>query len=496
MPIEINLKIQDFICVAPAALLFLWSLVPLTFKVVRGNKELNSMAALLLTLVGVVCSVAASGLLYAQQSEPYFAFSNALVFDGVSVLSAIVIAIITAAAAIMAREHKATNGEHFSEFLFLLMNAAVGMMILSWANDLIVTFIAIEIMSLCLYLLIALSKEGALSKEAAFKYFVLGSFASAIFLYGIAFIYGITGTTYLNVIAKSAPTLIAGNYLFMFGVLLAVLGFCFKAAIVPFHAWTPDVYEGSPIPVTAFMAAGVKFVVFVAFLRFIRGNYLSFDVSGEFITVLQWLAVLTMCLGNIAAIVQSSLKRMLAYSSIAHGGFVLIGVIAAAIGGESWRGDLSVLYYVVSYTVMTIGAFGIVCMLEKNEGDIILVEDLRGLAKRSQITALIFTIFMLSLAGIPPLVGFFAKFFIFSAALKQGLFWLVIWAAINSVIAAYYYLRPIVMMYMSDDAGVDVAEQYKMTRTLTTVMAMLVVLLGFATEPFYQHIRHAISSLF
>jgi NADH-quinone oxidoreductase subunit N len=489
-------KLQDLVCLAPALFLFIGSLLPITAKIFNNNREPNSIVSLGLALLGVIGALASAALLLADQQAAYYAFSNAMVFDGVSVLSAILIATVTGFAAIMAREHNATNGRQFAEFLFLLLNSAAGMMILAWSNDLIVTFIAIEIMSLCLYLVIALSHEEKLSKEAAFKYFVLGGFASAVFLYGVAFIYGTAGTTYIQAIIKMAPELISQNHLFSFGAVMVIIGFCFKAAIVPFHAWTPDVYEGAPTPVTAFMATGVKIVTFVALLRFVRGNFVMSDISGELINVLQWLAAITMIVGNIAAIVQNSLKRMLAYSSIAHSGYVLIGIIAASLGGEAWRGDLSVVYYVLSYSVMTLGAFGIVCLFESKENDMILIDDLSGLAKRNPTAALLFTIFMLSLAGIPPLVGFFGKFFIFSAALRQGLFWLAVWGAINSVISAYYYLRPVVLMYMKEDVGsATVSDQYHHTRGVVFLMAALVVILGLATEPLYQQVKIAITSL-
>lgn len=490
-----SVHLQDLICIAPILFLFIASLIPITIKIFRNNQEPDSLSSLTFVALGVLGAIFSSAMFLSEQSAPYYAFSRALVFDGVSMLATIVVAIITIFSVIAAGENKATNGPQFSEFLFLILNSAAGMMILSWSNDLIVTFIAIEVMSLSLYLLIALSHEEKLSKEAAFKYFVLGSFASAIFLYGVAFIYGTTETTYIDKVLQSAPQLISENPLFMIGITLAILGFCFKAAIVPFHAWAPDVYEGAATPVTGFMATGVKLVTFVAFLRLVRGDYLNMNLSGDIVTVLQWLAVATMCVGNIAAIIQSNLKRMLAYSSVAHSGYVMIGLIAASMGGDGWRGDFGVIYYVIAYTIMTLGAFGIVCMLENGESDVILVDDLRGLAKRNPIVALMFAIFMLSLAGIPPLVGFFGKLFLFSAAIKQGLFWLAIWGAINSVISAYYYLRPIMLMYMKDEQGLNVGGQYKSTQVAVGAMAILVVVCGIATEPFYQHVLKAIKSL-
>ena len=488
-----NIQLEDLVSIAPEIILFITSLIPLTIKVIRGNEEPNSFASLSYVIVGALSAAGIAASLLPKQGASYH-FSNALVMDGVSLFITVIVCIILVVAAIMARENNATNGRQFSEFLFLLVNSAIGMLLMAWSNDLIVTFVAIEIMSLCLYLLVALSHEERLSKEAAFKYFILGGFASALFLYGVAFIYGIAGSTYLNTVASKAVELSAGGFLFKLGVVLAVVGLCFKVAVVPFHAWAPDVYEGSPTPVTAFMATGVKVVTFVAFLRVMKLDFLGHDASAPFAVALQWLAVLTMIAGNIAAIVQQSLKRMLAYSSIAHSGYVLVGIIAGIVAGEPWRGDFAVIFYVTAYTIMTLGAFCVVCLLESRENDIILVDDVRGLAKRNPGLAMIFTVFLLSLAGIPPTVGFFGKFFIFSAALKQGFIWVAVWGAIASIISAYYYLRPIVFMYMRDEEGVSASKQYQLTYGVTAVLAVLTIVLGLLTEPFYAQVKAAISS--
>lgn len=495
MQITLDFGLTDFVCVLPAIILFIASLIPLTIKVFRGNEEPNSLASVVYALIGLLGAGAVAAVLHSSTTPGSYYFANALVLDGMSTFATILVVGITAVALILAREHQATKGKQFSEFIFLMMNSAVGMLVLAWSNDLIVTFIGIEIMSLCLYLLIALSHEEKLSKEASFKYFVLGSFASAIFLYGVALIYGSAQTTYLNELMGMAGELARTSYIFLVGVTLAILGFCFKVAIVPFHAWTPDVYEGSPSPVTAFMAAGVKVVTFVAFLRFIAGDYLLSELSGRVVNVLQWLAVLTMIVGNVAAILQSSLKRMLAYSSVAHSGYVMIGMIASAVGGSNFLGATGVVYYVMAYAIMTLGAFGILCLLEKEETSIVHVEDLAGLAKRNPWAAFCFSVFLLSLAGVPPTVGFFGKFFIFSAAIKQGLFWLAIWGVISSAIGVYYYLRPIVYMYMREEAGVAVAPHYRLSHAVVSLMVLLVIGFGLFTNPIYEVVTKALQTL-
>lgn len=491
----INISFTDILCIAPAVFLFLGSLIPITAKLINGNREPHPVLTYVFGLVGVVFSMGASFLLYPKLTSNY-AFSNALVFDGSSVLATTLVGLITICTATMARESLATSGKQFSEFMFLLLNAAAGMLLLAWSNDLIVMFIAIEIMSLCLYLMVALSNEQKLSKEAAFKYFVLGGVASAIFLYGVAFIYGLAGTTYLHEIVEVAPKLISENYLFVIGLIMAAIGLCFKVSIAPFHAWAPDVYEGAPTPVTAFMSTGVKVVTFVAFLRFIRLDFLTNELTANVLLIFQWLAVLTMVVGNTAALLQDNLKRMLAYSSIAHSGYIFMGIISAGIGGDSDRGSLGVIYYLISYTIMTIGAFTVIAALEKKEDDSILIDDIKGLAKRSPIVALVFTVFLLSLAGVPPTLGFFGKFFIFTAVIKQGLFWLAFWGAVNSAISAYFYLRPIVYMYMKEEAGVSVASQYRVTRFAGALLAILILVLGLATEPLYRHVAKVVSTFF
>ena len=297
-------------------------------------------------------------------------------------------------------------------------------------------------------MVICLSREEKLSKEAAFKYFILGSFGSAIFLYGIAFIFGVAGTTYLNELSKVSADLISTNRLFMVGTVLALIGFFFKVGLVPFHAWSPDVYEGAPSPVTGFMAAGVKVVTFAAILRFVGLNFLNSERADDLIHILQWVAVGSMLLGNIAAIMQDNLKRMLAYSSISHSGYALVGVLAAGLSGDSLLGSSGTMFYIFAYSIMTVGTFGFVSLFEHKEDTQVLISDLKGLSSRSPWVALCMTIMLLSLAGIPPTVGFFGKLFIFSAAIEQVLIWLSVWGVISSVISVYYYLKPIVFMYM------------------------------------------------
>jgi NADH-quinone oxidoreductase subunit N len=344
--------------------------------------------------------------------------------------------------------------------------------------------------------LIALSSEPRKSKEAAFKYFVLGSFASALMLYGISFIYGTVGSTYIQDITQVSIQLMNTNRLFLFGVVLTILGLCFKVSVFPFHSWTPDVYQGSPTPLTAFMSTGVKAVSLAFFLRFIAMEVIVSERAILLMNALEWLAAFTILAGNIAAIMQDNLKRMLAYSSVAHSGYVLMGILAAGVGGESILGASGVVFYIVAYTVMTLGAFGVLVLFEKRADSSLEVKDLSGLGSRSPWAAACITIFMLSLAGIPPTVGFFGKLFIFSAAVKQGFFWLAIWGVIGSVISVHYYLRPIVTMYMYNDEGVSVLEAKGLTRLTITALAISVMLFGIIAERLYSTVNSDLASLF
>lgn len=486
---EFNFTLADVLLLMPAIMLFLFSLVPLTLKVLRGNQEPNSFATMIYGLAG---TIAAGGWLIGLGRAERVAFSGSLVFDGIAVVMGMVVIFVTAFALIYSRENFATNNKHYSEFVFLLLNSAAGMLFVMWSNDLIFFFVGIELMSLCLYVMIALSSEERFAKEAAFKYFVLGSFASAILLYGIAFVFGTVGSTQLGAIGELAPSLLATNRLFLVGLVFLTIGICFKVSIFPMHAWTPDVYQGSPTPITAFMATGVKAATFVLFLRLIKTDAWAAEQSASFVQVLQWLAALTMLVGNIAAVMQSNLKRMLAYSSVAHSGYIMIGVLVAGLLGQEQLGSSSVLFYLVSYSLMTMGAFGVISLLEAHEHTRLQVEDLSGLAKRSPWLALCLTLFLLSLAGVPPAIGFFAKFFIFSAAIKAKLFWLVIWGVVSSIVSVYYYLRPIVYMYMKEEEGVAVPEERGLSLGVVSFSAGLVLILGIVSYPLYKTVVAAL----
>ncbi len=486
---QVQVGLSDIFAIAPIIIVFLTSLVPLTIKLLRNRREQPPIMTLFQAISGLL--VAGTWVAIGTWTPGTKVFAGALVFDGLAWTATLVVLFITAMTLILSYSNINTKGNQFSEYVFLLLNSAVGMVTFIAADDLIVAFIGMEIMSLAVYALIAMSHEQTLSKESAFKYFVLGSFASAIFLYGVALIYGTTDSVSYDVLRQSG-TAILQNRLFILGWILVIAGFCFKVSIFPFHFWTPDVYQGAPTPLTAFMATGVKLAAFAALIRFFLAKGLS--EASPILDVLQWLAVLTMMIGNIGAIMQDNLKRMLAYSGVAHSGYILIGVIVAAVGG-TLEGVSSVLFYLLSYAFMNFGAFAIISIFEKYEETSLNVEDLRGLAAKRPGLALAFTICLLSLAGIPPTVGFFGKLFIFSSAISQGFVWLVIWGVVSSVISVYFYLRPIMVMYMKEGEPGAIVESDYFGKFTAVASALLVIVAGLAASPFLHAIQASILSL-
>jgi len=485
---NIAIGLSDILLISPIIALFLFSLIPITIKVLRGNKEQLPSATIVEALIGLALT---AGLLIVFGGSGKTAFNGQLVFDGLTQWMGLIAVGAAAGGLILMYENPATRGNQLSELIFLAMNSIVGMLILVSAVDLLIIFIGLELMSLSLYLMIAMSHEQKISKEAAIKYFVLGSFASAIFLYGISFIFGTAGTVNLLDLMENAASLMGTNKLFLFGMAFIVIGFCFKVSIVPFHAWTPDVYQGSPTPLSSFMATAVKTASFAAFLRVIATKPLL--GSQNLFDVLQWLAVITMTVGNVAALVQSNVKRTLAYSSISHSGYLLVGLITAGVSQNSAFGAGSVVFYLIAYGLMTTGSFAIISMIEKNENSTVQMENLAGFAKKQPLLAFCLTVFLLSLAGLPPTLGFFGKLYLFSSAVNEGLVWLALWGVINSVLSVYYYLRPIVMMYMRE-GECDVADDRSYaTVVMVVVSALLILVLGLASGPLFQMIEKSLS---
>jgi len=375
---------------------------------------------------------------------------------------------------------------HVGEFISLLLFATVGMMFLVSAEDLLMIFISLELTSLSLYILTAFNKRNIKSAEAALKYFLFGGLAAAFMLFGVSLIYGLAGSTNLHNIAEA----LAGkglDPLLMVAIVMTVIGFGFKVAAVPFHLWAPDAYEGAPTQSAAFIASGSKLASFFIFAKIMMIGFSGAAVEGSaayhnFVTgwtpVIALLAVFSMLLGNLVAIVQSSVKRLLAYSAIAHAGYMLVGLLA-----HDSQAIVSVVYYAATYGLATIGAFGVVALVESDSGDD-KFPGFAGLSKRAPVAALAMMIFLLSLAGIPPLAGFFGKFYLFAAAAKTGapnlgLLWLVILAIAMSAVSFYYYLRVLKQIYVVPAPESSAARNCStLAQAVLLVLAIGVLVLG------------------
>jgi len=376
--------------------------------------------------------------------------------------------------------------KHVGEYLALILLATVGMMFLVSARDVLMIFVSLEMTSLSLYILTAFNKRNIKSAEAALKYFLFGGMAAAFMLFGLSLLYGLSGSTNLHAIA----TALAGkglDPLLIVAIVMTVIGFGFKVAAVPFHLWAPDAYEGAPTPSAAFIASGSKVASFFIFAQVMMIGFKGQEVEGSaawrdfvsgWLPVIAIVAVLSMVLGNLAALAQSNVKRLLAYSAIAHAGYALLGILA-----NSERGQASLIYYVITYGLTTVGAFGVVSVVENMKGNANL-KDFVGLSRRSPVVALCMMVFMLSLAGIPPLAGFFGKFYVFYATIQSGtpalgLLWLVGLAVAMSAVSFYYYLQVLKHIYVVEESDGDSGKNAPVfDRIVLLVIAMLVVGLG------------------
>jgi NADH-quinone oxidoreductase subunit N len=428
-----------------------------------------SLISLLVTFVLVMFTLGQNTLAFGGSlvADDYAAFFNTLI---------VIAAAITIA---MSLSYVADQGIAGAEYYALILFAALGMMLMASAGDLIIIFLGLETMSIAVYALAGFVRREARSSEAAMKYFLLGAFSTGFLLYGIALIYGATGTIRLVAIRAALTGGMTTNPYMMIGLGMLLIGFAFKVAAVPFHMWTPDAYEGAPTPITGLMAVGVKLAAFAGFLRIFMVHFGPID--SHWTAVLGGIAVLTMTGGNLIALVQTDIKRMLAYSAIAHAGYVIVGMAASpdhAAGG-------AILYYLLAYAFTNLGAFAVVVALERREAPHDLITDFRGLARSHPGLAAAMTIFMLSLTGVPPLAGFVGKFYIFAAALNAGLVWLVVIAALNSAISAYYYVRVIVAMYMQE-GGVTVERTSERPGLLVSVLVAVVavIVVGVFPQPY------------
>ncbi|MBW2146438.1 MAG: NADH-quinone oxidoreductase subunit N [Deltaproteobacteria bacterium] len=437
-------------------------------------------------LFGVVMAAVVSTQLWGREE---MAFSNMWARDRFSLFFDYIIFITTALTILMSISYLKREGIDRAEYYALVLFAAVGMMIMAGGADLIVIFMGLETLSIAIYVLAGFLRKELRSNEASLKYFLLGAFSSAFLLYGIALTLGATGSTNLKVIAGflSTHTMLA-NITMTVAIALLIVGFGFKVASVPFHMWTPDVYEGAPTSVTAFMSVGVKAAAFAAFVRVFLYAFPSLAVN--YTGILWVLAVLTMTLGNVVAIAQTNIKRMLAYSSIAHAGYLLVAMVAA-----SEFGTTSILYYILAYAFMNLGAFGVIINYGRRGEENLNIDDYSGMGSKYPLLAAAMAIFMFSLAGIPPTAGFVGKFYIFSAAVKAGYVGLAIIGVLNSAVSVYYYLNVTVKIYMKEPIReIRLISSPAMTVAIAVAVAG-VMAIGIYPSPCLQLARQAVKML-
>lgn len=446
-----------------------------------------------ISLLGLLAALVANALI-PQSNTP--AWQGMLASDAISGYFNFVMLLIAALSLMLSSDYLQRQGLERGEYYALLLTSTLGAMLMGSSADLLMVFLGLETLSIPLYILSGFARGQSRSQEASLKYFLLGAFSSAVFLYGIALVYGATGTTNLAALSQQLGTMSASPLL-LAGAGLLLVGLGFKAAAVPFHTWAPDVYEGAPTSVTAFMAVMAKAGAFGALLRvFMLALPQQSQLASDWGLLVGVLAALTMILGNFVALVQLDLKRMMAYSSIAHAGYLLVAVAVSAAGGETaGLATSSLLFYLLAYTFMTLGAFGVLLLLER-QGENLALNDLAGLALRHPLASAAMALFMISMAGLPPTAGFFAKFYVFSAALSAGNLGLVLAliGVLTSVVSVYYYLRVVYYLYMRPAAVERPIYASSSWATAALVIAALgVLVLGILPAPVFAWTQQALA---
>jgi len=454
----------------PEAVLTVWAMAVLLDAAWHHREPKAQRRAGLLALAGIAAAAAAVVWLWASHATPA-GLATSVTLDRFRYAVDLIVLLAAALAVLFSLDYLEREAIRIPEYHALLLFAAVGMMLLAGGEDLIVLFLGLELMSVSVYVLSGLDRRSRVGGEAALKYFLLGAFASAFFLYGIALTYGATGTTKLQLIAAQIGALRLGHHpMLLAGVALLFIGFGFKVAAVPFHMWTPDVYDGAPTPVTGFMATAVKAAAFAALARVLLEAFGGLHVVWE--PVLWWLAAVTMVVGNLVALAQRSLKRMLAYSSIAHAGYLLTALV-----GGSPDSAAAFLVYLLFYTLMTVGAFAILAMKGRQGERDLATDDLAGLAESHPWLALAMTVCMLSLLGFPGTAGFIGKWYILAAATSGGYPVLAALLVVTSVVSAGYYLPVVMAMYMKPRAHEQVHAGVLIPRTAGVTLALMVAAL-------------------
>lgn len=481
---DIQIPQSDLSTIGPPLVLVVWAIALLLLDLFISNKRTTAYLALL----GLAVSAAVAVPFW--QQTPRVSFADMVVLDDAAIMIDWILVLITAITILFSIDYLKRQSIEMGEYYPVLLFTTAAMMTMGHGRNLIVLFLCLEWLSIGLYVLAGFAYPRIRSEEAAMKYLLYGAFAAGFLIYGIALIYGVTGTTDLQAIASaiSADAAVANSPLLLVGVALLLIGFGYKISMVPFHMWTPDVYEGSPTPVSAYMSTATKAAGFAALLRVVTIGLPG--LTSVWQIALAILAALTMVIGNVAAVAQVNIKRMLAYSSIAHAGFILCALVAI----DQPNAVQAFLYYILAYSLTNLGAFAVVIALEQAGEERFDIGDLAGIGWRQPLLGAAMAVFMLSLAGVPPLAGFFAKWLVFQVAYQEGFWWLALIGLLSSVVSAFYYLRIIVNMYMRDST--QPAGSFTTAPMLTGVAfaAVLVVVQGFLTSPVLDLVSQTVTA--
>ena len=476
---------NSFAAVIPLVIVVLSAAAAMLAEAFRHPGERMPIAGL--GLIGLFGAAAASCFLWDTDAQSF----GVVRADNFALFINIVLCLIGILTMVFSHDVVEREGIPAGEYYALTLFAISGMMLMAAATDLLVIFLALEVLSLAVYVLTGIRRASAAGAEAAFKYFLLGAFSSAFFLYGIAFTYGLTGSTRLDRVGSLIRTQEAAPTPMQFlAVGLLLVGFAFKVSAVPFHMWTPDAYEGAPPAVTGFMSTGVKAAAFGAFVRVFLAAF--YPLRDDWSVIVWLIAAATMIVGTVVGVTQTSVKRMLAYSSIAHGGYLLLALLS---GNDVGKG--AVLFYLLAYAVTNVGAFGVISVLDSSDRPNDQIRDYAGLWNDHPGLAALMTIFLLSLGGFPPLAGFVAKWYVFSAAVKAGYTGLAIIGVLTSVVSVFFYLRVVVMMYMtSTDAPARFPAVPRMAGLALVVSAIAVFYLGVLPTRVLDWAAASISTIF
>ncbi len=474
-----NVSGSDWLLLSPELFLTAAGLLVLSLAVFVDKAREEFLA--FLTLISVAVTMALVLFLSGYPGRGGSILSGMFVLDNFAVFFKLLMLTSIALTVLASVRFVGSSPYPGGEYYALLLFTGVGMLFMVSGDNLISIYVALELMALSSYILAGYFKGEIKSTEAALKYFILGAFSSGVLLYGLSLVYGVAGEMGLPELAKLFATQEKSNLL-MVGILLILAGLLFKIAAVPFHVWTPDVYEGAPTPVTAFFSVGPKLAAYAVLARIFYVAFPKFHADWGFIVAL--VAAATMVFGNLAALLQANVKRMLAYSSIAHAGYALLGVV----GFRTEFGLWGVLVYLLAYTFMNFGVFALVVFLETKGYAAEQVSDFNGLAKRNMGAAVVMLIFLLSLAGIPPTAGFIGKYYLFTAAMKAGYAWLAVLAVLMSAVSLFYYFRIAAAMFFSEAEGAPLRSSYTLT-TAVLICAVATLLVGVAPQPFVEILR-------